>query len=39
VFSADEMEGIALRYGAFYGQDSFTRMIINLVCKRRLPVA
>ena len=31
VFSADEMEGIALRYGAFYGQDSFTRMIINLV--------
>jgi len=38
VVSADEMEGIALRYGAFYGQDSFTRMIINLVRKRRLPV-
>jgi nucleoside-diphosphate-sugar epimerase len=38
VLSADEMEGIALRYGAFYGQDSFTRMIINLVRKRRLPV-
>jgi nucleoside-diphosphate-sugar epimerase len=38
VFSADEMEGIALRYGLFYGQDSFTRMIINLVRKRRLPV-
>ena len=38
VFSAEEMEGIALRYGAFYGQDSFTRMIINLVRKRRLPV-
>src|SRR5438552_2462674 len=38
VFSADEMEGISLRYGAFYGQDSFTRMIINLVRKRRLPV-
>ena len=38
VFSADEMEGIALRYGAFYGQDSFTRMIINLVRKRWLPV-
>jgi nucleoside-diphosphate-sugar epimerase len=37
-FSADEMEGIALRYGAFYGQDGFTRMIINLVRKRRLPV-
>jgi nucleoside-diphosphate-sugar epimerase len=38
VFSADEMEGIALRYGGFYGQDSFTQMIINLVRKRRLPV-
>jgi nucleoside-diphosphate-sugar epimerase len=38
VFSADEMEGIALRYGAFYGQDHFIRMIINLVRKRRLPV-
>ena len=38
VFSADEMEGIALRYGAFYGQDSFNRMVINLVRKRRFPV-
>jgi nucleoside-diphosphate-sugar epimerase len=38
VFSADEMEGIALRYGAFYGQDSFTQMITNLVRKHRLPV-
>jgi nucleoside-diphosphate-sugar epimerase len=38
VFSADEMEGIALRYGAFYGQDSFTRMIIDLLRRRRLPV-
>jgi nucleoside-diphosphate-sugar epimerase len=38
VFSADEMEGVAMRYGAFYGQDSFTRMIANLVRKRRLPV-
>ncbi len=38
VFSAEEMEGIALRYGAFYGQDSGTRMITNLVRKRRLPV-
>jgi nucleoside-diphosphate-sugar epimerase len=38
VFSADEMEGVALRYGGFYGQDSFTRMIVNLVRKRRLPV-
>ena len=37
VFSADEMEGIALRYGAFYGQDKGTRVIINLVRKRRLP--
>ena len=38
VFSADETEGVALRYGGFYGQDSFTRMITNLVRKRRLPV-
>src|SRR2546423_719962 len=38
VFSADGMEGIALRYGAFYGQDSFIRMIVNLLRKRRLPV-
>jgi nucleoside-diphosphate-sugar epimerase len=38
VFSAEEMEGIALRYGAFYGPDSATRMIVNLVRKRRLPV-
>ena len=38
VFSADEMEGVALRYGAFYGRDSFTRMLTNLVRKRRLPV-
>jgi len=37
VFTAG-MEGIALRYGAFYGQDNFTRMIVNLVRKRRLPV-
>src|SRR5215213_2773513 len=28
VFSAEEMEGIVLRYGAFYGQDSFTQMIV-----------
>jgi nucleoside-diphosphate-sugar epimerase len=38
VFSADEMDGIALRYGFFYGQDSMTNMIVNLVRKRRLPV-
>lgn len=38
VFSADEMEGIALRYGFFYGQDGMTSMIVNLVRKRRLPV-
>jgi nucleoside-diphosphate-sugar epimerase len=38
VFSADEMEGIGLRYGAFYGQDSVTNMIVKLVRKRRLPV-
>lgn len=38
VFSADEMEGVALRYGFFYGQDRMTSMIVNLVRKRRLPV-
>jgi nucleoside-diphosphate-sugar epimerase len=38
VFAADEMEGVALRYGLFYGQDSFIRMVVNLVRKRRLPV-
>jgi nucleoside-diphosphate-sugar epimerase len=38
VLTAGDMEGIALRYGAFYGDDSFTRMIINLLRKRRLPV-
>jgi nucleoside-diphosphate-sugar epimerase len=38
VFSADEMEGIALRYGMFYGPDRVSRMIVNLVRKRRLPV-
>ena len=38
VFTADEIEGISMRYGAFYGQDNFTRMITNLVRKRRLPV-
>ena len=38
VFSADEMEGVALRYGGFYGQDSFIRMVVNLLRKRRLPV-
>ncbi|MEV0156025.1 NAD(P)-dependent oxidoreductase [Micromonospora sp. NPDC050686] len=37
-FSADEMEGVVLRYGLFYGQDSMTSMIVNLVRKRRLPV-
>jgi len=38
VFTADEIEGVALRYGLFYGQDSFTRMINGLVRRRRLPV-
>jgi nucleoside-diphosphate-sugar epimerase len=38
VFTADEIEGISLRYGYFYGQDAFIRMIINLIRKRRLPV-
>ncbi|HEU5108264.1 MAG TPA: NAD(P)-dependent oxidoreductase [Micromonosporaceae bacterium] len=38
VFSADEIEGISLRYGLFYGQDAFTRTMTNLVRRRRLPV-
>jgi nucleoside-diphosphate-sugar epimerase len=38
VFTADEIEGISLRYGYFYGQDAFIRMITNLIRKRRLPV-
>jgi nucleoside-diphosphate-sugar epimerase len=38
VLTADDIEGVALRYGLFYGEDSFTRMIVNLVRKRRLPV-
>ncbi|WP_433285592.1 NAD-dependent epimerase/dehydratase family protein [Micromonospora sp. CA-244673] len=38
VFSTDGMEGVALRYGFFYGQDRMTSMIVNLVRKRRLPV-
>ncbi|NES30808.1 NAD-dependent epimerase/dehydratase family protein [Micromonospora terminaliae] len=38
VFAADEIEGVALRYGFFYGQDRMTDMIVNLVRKRRLPV-
>src|SRR5688500_1986009 len=38
VLTADGIEGVALRYGMFYGQDGVTRMIVNLVRKRRLPV-
>ncbi|WP_203931460.1 NAD-dependent epimerase/dehydratase family protein [Virgisporangium ochraceum] len=38
VFAADGIEGVALRYGLFYGRDSFVRMIVDLVRKRRLPV-
>jgi nucleoside-diphosphate-sugar epimerase len=38
VFTADEIEGISMRYGYFYGQDAFIRMITNLVRKRRLPL-
>lgn len=36
-FSADEIEGISLRYGLFYGDDSFTRMIAGYLRRRRLP--
>jgi nucleoside-diphosphate-sugar epimerase len=38
VLTADGIEGVALRYGLFYGRDSFTQMIVNLVRKRRLPI-
>jgi nucleoside-diphosphate-sugar epimerase len=38
VFTADEIDGISLRYGFFYGQDIFTRLMTDLVRKRRLPV-
>ncbi|MEU9738495.1 NAD(P)-dependent oxidoreductase [Micromonospora chersina] len=38
VFLADEVEGVALRYGFFYGHDRMTDMMVNLVRKRRLPV-
>jgi nucleoside-diphosphate-sugar epimerase len=38
VLTADGIEGVALRYGMFYGQDAGTRMIVNLARRRRLPV-
>jgi nucleoside-diphosphate-sugar epimerase len=38
VFTADEIEGISMRYGFFYGQDAVMRMMFDLVRKRRLPV-
>lgn len=38
VFTADEIEGISMRYGFFYGQDAMMRMIFDQVRKRRLPV-
>jgi nucleoside-diphosphate-sugar epimerase len=38
VLTADEIEGISLRYGFFYGPDNATRMMVNLLRKRRLPV-
>lgn len=38
VFTADEIEGISMRYGMFYGPDSFTAMMVKLVRRRLLPV-
>jgi nucleoside-diphosphate-sugar epimerase len=38
VLTADDVEGIALRYGMFYGDDSATRAMVRLVGRRRLPV-
>ncbi|MBY8872339.1 NAD(P)-dependent oxidoreductase [Micromonospora sp. PLK6-60] len=37
-FAADELDGVVLRYGLFYGRDSMTSMLVNLVRRRRLPV-
>lgn len=37
-FSADGIDGVALRYGLFYGSDGGTRRMIDSVRKRRLPV-
>jgi nucleoside-diphosphate-sugar epimerase len=38
VLTATDVEGIALRYGLFYGDDSVTRAMVRLVGRRRLPV-
>lgn len=37
-FSAEGIEGIALRYGLFYGGDAATSRMIHAIRKRRLPV-
>lgn len=38
VLDADEVEGIALRYGLFYGNDRSTRQMRVQLLKRRLPI-
>ncbi|WP_246258278.1 NAD-dependent epimerase/dehydratase family protein [Amycolatopsis anabasis] len=38
VFSADGIEGIALRYGLFYGPEPGTRKLMDQARKRMLPV-
>jgi nucleoside-diphosphate-sugar epimerase len=38
VFGTPGIEGISLRYGLFYGADTSTRTMLDLVRKRRLPV-
>jgi nucleoside-diphosphate-sugar epimerase len=38
VFSADEIEGISLRYGMFYGPDAGTLAMMAMLRKRQFPV-
>jgi nucleoside-diphosphate-sugar epimerase len=38
VFTADEIEGISLRYGMFYGPDAGTAALLDRLRKRQFPV-
>jgi nucleoside-diphosphate-sugar epimerase len=37
-FTADGIEGVALRYGLFYGPRTFSQLFVHLLRKRRLPL-
>ena len=37
-FAADGIEGIALRYGLFYGPNTFSDLFVSLMRKRRLAI-